>query len=185
MDALSHVLEAEYEVSTVVANPHVALLAAASFLPDIALIDLEPANGGQDLGRRLQQADPELHIIYLTNNDSETLNGAFISKKASVSDLLRIVRTQSGRPAAEQIATHLNLSEASDASCETNPLLSQREREVIMLLVAGLRMKEVATAIGISPRTVAFHKYRVMRRHNLKNNNELTQFAVRMRIIRR
>jgi DNA-binding CsgD family transcriptional regulator len=66
--------------------------------------------------------------------------------------------------------------------CETQKL-SPREREVLQLVAAGQTMKEAAAALGITPRTVAFHKYRIMRQLSMRSSAELVQFAVKRRLV--
>jgi DNA-binding CsgD family transcriptional regulator len=62
-------------------------------------------------------------------------------------------------------------------------ILSDRELEVLALLVKGLTMKQVARELGITARTVAFHKYRAMEMNGLRNNADLMEFAVRNGIL--
>lgn len=61
--------------------------------------------------------------------------------------------------------------------------LTPRQREVVRLLAEGKTMREVAEALTITPRTVAFHKYRTMREFGLKTNAELIRFAMKRQII--
>jgi DNA-binding CsgD family transcriptional regulator len=61
--------------------------------------------------------------------------------------------------------------------------ISHREREVLQLLAEGKSMKAAAEILDITPRTVAFHKYRIMDQFNLKSTAELVQFALRNKII--
>jgi len=58
-------------------------------------------------------------------------------------------------------------------------LLTDRQREIIQLLAAGKRMKEAASILGITARTVAFHKYRIMKQLDLKTNADLVRYAAR------
>ena len=60
---------------------------------------------------------------------------------------------------------------------------SAREAQVIGLLVRGFSMKEVARTLGIAPRTVAFHKYKAMDTHGIRNNVELMDLAVRQGLL--
>ena len=62
------------------------------------------------------------------------------------------------------------------------PTLTERQQEVLALLVKGNTMREVATILKITPRTVAFHKYRIMTRLGVSSNAELIRYAVRRRI---
>jgi DNA-binding CsgD family transcriptional regulator len=61
--------------------------------------------------------------------------------------------------------------------------LTLRQREVVGLLAEGKTMREVALILNVTPRTVAFHKYRIMRRQNLKTTADLIQFAIKSHIL--
>jgi DNA-binding NarL/FixJ family response regulator len=69
--------------------------------------------------------------------------------------------------------------EAREHVAEPTP----RQREVIQLLAEGHSMKEVASTLNITKRTVAAHKYAVMELLQLKTNAELVQYAIKHRII--
>jgi DNA-binding NarL/FixJ family response regulator len=62
------------------------------------------------------------------------------------------------------------------------PTLTERQQEVLALLVKGNTMKEVAAILEITPRTVAFHKYRMMSSLKLSSSAELISYAVKHRI---
>ena len=62
------------------------------------------------------------------------------------------------------------------------PTLTERQKEVLALLVKGNTMREVATILKITPRTVAFHKYRMMSALKISSSAELIRYAVRRRI---
>ena len=63
------------------------------------------------------------------------------------------------------------------------PNVAERQREVLQLLTEGKSMKRVAYALNVSKETVAFHKYRIRKILNVKNDAELVQYAVRSHII--
>ncbi len=62
------------------------------------------------------------------------------------------------------------------------PTLTERQLEVLALLVQGHTMIEAANILEITPRTVAFHKYRIMEKLGISSNAELIRYAVRRRI---
>jgi len=62
------------------------------------------------------------------------------------------------------------------------PTLTERQKEVLALLVQGNTMIEAATILKITPRTVAFHKYRIMERLGVSSNAELIRYAIKHRI---
>jgi DNA-binding NarL/FixJ family response regulator len=61
--------------------------------------------------------------------------------------------------------------------------LTPRQREVLQLLAEGRTMKEVADVLHIAPRTVAFHKYKIMQEFGLKTTSDLILFAIKERVV--
>ena len=62
------------------------------------------------------------------------------------------------------------------------PSLTEREKEVLALLVQGNTMKEVGAILKITKRTVGFHKYRIMGKLEISSNAELIRYAIKRRI---
>ncbi len=62
------------------------------------------------------------------------------------------------------------------------PTLTERQQEVLALLGKGNTMREVAAILKITPRTVAFHKFRIMEKLGISSNAELIRYAIRHRI---
>ena len=62
-------------------------------------------------------------------------------------------------------------------------VLTSRQREVLQLLAEGHSMKQVAGVLNLTPRTVAFHKYRMMEQLKVKSTAELIQYAVKHHIV--
>ncbi len=62
------------------------------------------------------------------------------------------------------------------------PTLTERQQEVLALLVKGNTMREVAAVLKITPRTVAFHKYRIMEKLEISSNADLIRYAINHRI---
>jgi DNA-binding CsgD family transcriptional regulator len=61
--------------------------------------------------------------------------------------------------------------------------LTPRQREVVQLVAEGHSMKEVGHILNIAPRTVAFHKYRIMEQLKIRTTAELIQFAIKHHIV--
>ncbi|HWZ59026.1 MAG TPA: LuxR C-terminal-related transcriptional regulator [Gemmatimonadaceae bacterium] len=61
--------------------------------------------------------------------------------------------------------------------------LTARQVEVLRLIAEGRSMKQAAAALRVSPRTVAFHKYRMMRQLRLRTNVDLLRFAIRHGVV--
>jgi DNA-binding NarL/FixJ family response regulator len=62
-------------------------------------------------------------------------------------------------------------------------LLSDREREILVLLAEGLSLKEIATRLDLSVKTVDAHKYNLMRKLDLHDRSELIRYAIRKKLV--
>ena len=61
--------------------------------------------------------------------------------------------------------------------------MTSRQREILQLLAEGRSMKQIGVELDITPRTVAFHKYRMMEQLKIKSTAELIQYAVKHHIV--
>ena len=72
---------------------------------------------------------------------------------------------------------------AFDAAAEALAFVRGEFVAVLQLLAEGRSMKEVASVLNLTPRTVAFHKYRMMEQLKVKSTAELIQYAVKHHIV--
>lgn len=173
-----------------------ALLEVAPTLnPDVVVVDLAmPLLNGLDAGKELKKRRPNVKLIFLTMNEDPDLAleamksgaSAYLLKKSAGSELLDAIRAvTAGRTyITPQIARGMQESCINDPQgAKRGKSITPRQREVVQLLAEGKPMKVVADILKVTPRTVAFHKYRVMQDLGLKTSAELVQFAVRNKII--
>ncbi|MGA7915432.1 MAG: response regulator transcription factor [Candidatus Acidiferrales bacterium] len=195
VDALRSVLEPQCEVVGSVTDGRSLLEAAEKLRPDVIVLDIAmPQLNGLDAGRKLKQRMPSVKLIFMTMNEDPYLVGeafragasAFLLKQAAGFELIdAIAQVLKGEkyvtPRAATGLTKIALREPK--AREHAPLPSGREREVIQLLAEGRTMKEAATMLKITTRTVAAHKYHAMEVLQIKTNAELVQYAIKHRII--
>ncbi len=195
LDAFRKLLEPECEVVGTVTDGRALLEVGPTLNPDIIVLDIAmPLLNGLDAGRRLRQRMPNVKLIFLTvNEDPELAAEAFrigasgyLLKNSAASELFHAIREASkGRVyvtplvAKEMVDTLVNGSQRRKHSRD----LTSRQREVLQLLAEGRSMKQVATLMKITPRTVAFHKYRIMDELHLKTNADLIQFAIKQGLV--
>jgi DNA-binding NarL/FixJ family response regulator len=177
LDALRCLLEPEFEVRTTTADLDAALVAAATFRPDAAVIDLDAGDIGIGIARRLCEARPGMAVTYLTSETDPSWCPTAFSKCRPASELVQVVRAGMHRSATASTAERRQTP--GQRGFTPAAILTDREREVLRLLVQGLTMKQVARDLGITPRTVAFHKYGAMAVNGLRNNADLMAFALR------
>jgi DNA-binding NarL/FixJ family response regulator len=194
-DALKSVLEPRCEVVATVRDGRALLEAAANLQPDIIVLDIGmPKLNGLEAARQIRLLLPKVRLIFLTMNQDPYLVGeafragasAFVMKQAAALELTDAIEkvlkggtflTPSAVPGLDEISLRAPRSRARA------PEPTPRQREVIRLLAEGYSMKEVAAALKITPRTVAAHKYGVLKLLNLKTNAELIQYAIKHKII--
>ena len=195
LDALKKVLEPRYEVVGTVSDGRELLKAAAKLQPDIVVLDIAmPQLNGLDAARHLKPTMPKVKLIFMTMNEDPDLVGeafragasAFLLKQAAAFELTEAIeQVLKGRsyvtPSAAEGQANISLREPRARQHVAEP--TPRQREVIQLLAEGRSMKEVASILQITKRTVAAHKYAVMDLLQLQTNADLVQYAIKHRII--
>jgi DNA-binding NarL/FixJ family response regulator len=188
---LRDLLEPEYEVVGSVSDGRELLKAADSLRPDVVLVDIGmPSLNGLDAGRRLKQANPRVKLIYLTMNNNieyarEALQAgasAFILKNSKSSELLHAIRDalKGVSYMAPEIRRALNEVFLRDPKAVDRPQhLTDRQREVLQMLAEGRSLREIASLLQISYRTVRFHKVRIMEELGISKNAELVKYAIK------
>lgn len=194
-EALQHLLQAEFDVVGTVADGRALLKAATELKPDLVVVDIGmPLLNGLDAGEQLKALQPGLKVIYLTQNREPRLAveafrrnaSGYLLKDSAASELTTAIREAlNGRSYVSPLIAKGMLDEALNPESGEAALrqLSLREREVLQLLAEGKSMKEVAAILDISPRTVEFHKYRMMDLLRIRTNAELVQYAIRHGLI--
>jgi DNA-binding NarL/FixJ family response regulator len=194
-DALKSVIEPRCEVVGIVNDGRALLEAAAKLQPDIVVLDIGmPQLNGLDAGRLLKHSLPNAKLIFMTMLIDPYLVGesfragasAFLLKEAAASELTQAIDQvlKSGTyvtPRAAEGLTNISLRDPKDREHAPEP--TPRQRQVIQLLAEGRSMKEVASELKITTRTVAGHKYAVMELLQLKTNADLVQYALERGII--
>ncbi len=195
VEAFRRLLEPQYEIVATVSDGRALLEKAPQLNPDVAIIDIGmPLMNGLEAGLRLKQQMPSVRLIYLTMNEDPDLaveamrSGAsgYLLKSSAAEELLRAIQMAlKGKPyITPKIAGGMQKSFIKNPAVKGQAKhLTPRQREVVQLLAEGKSMKEVASILKVTPRTVAFHKYRVMEELNLATTAELIQFAIKSRIL--
>ena len=195
LEAFRRLLEPEFTVLGGVTDGEAMIEAAVQLRPDAILCDVAmPRLSGLQAARRIHACLPQIRFVFLTMHDDSELAAeafrigasAYVLKSSPAEELLRAIRaTLSGQVYQTRSPhdPHSGTGSHRPGDISDGQPLSPRGREVLQLLAAGRTMKETAATLGITPRTVAFHKYRIMQQLSLRSSAELVQFAVRRRIV--
>jgi DNA-binding NarL/FixJ family response regulator len=195
VEAFRKLLESQCEVVGSASDGRALLETAPLLKPDIIIVDIAmPLMNGLEAGLRLKKLMPTVKLIFLTMNEDPDLAmqamscgaSGYLLKSSAGSELIRAIQMAiKGKSyVTPQIASGMQKAFINNPQPKTgHKVLTPRQREVVHLLAEGKSMKEVASVLNVTPRTVAFHKYRVMEVLNLKTTAELIQFAIKSRIL--
>uniref|UniRef100_A0A7V4G729 Response regulator transcription factor n=1 Tax=Desulfobacca acetoxidans TaxID=60893 RepID=A0A7V4G729_9BACT len=163
--------------------------------PDVAVIDISmPDMDGLEVIRQLQHYYPNLPILILTMHEEEQYvvraiaAGArgYLTKRSAPEQLVKAIRKvhAGGRFLSDAAAEFLALRMAAGRR-EQSPLdaLSNREIQVLRSLALGKTVREIAEAYHLSPKTVDTYRSRLLKKLNLRNNAELSRFAIQNRLV--
>jgi DNA-binding NarL/FixJ family response regulator len=152
--------------------------------PEIVLLDITMGGGGGlKAQEEIAKAAPETKVLILSMHSDPAfvrtamLAGAagYVSKKTAHTELLKALR-------AIRAGKHYIDSAVSDgllpATTRKGPALSQREKEVLLLIAAGHSYQEIADRIFVSVKTVETYRARIMEKLELKSRAELVQYAI-------
>jgi DNA-binding NarL/FixJ family response regulator len=170
-----------------------ALVTAADNLkPDLIVLDISmPLLNGLEAGRQIKQKSPGVKLVFLTMNEDADLAAeamrsgasAYLLKRSAASELLTAIReVMQGRSYITPLVTEGVVGSLQQVDQQAQQL-TPRQREVLQLLAEGHSMKEVGNLLNLTPRTVAFHKYRMMEQLKVKSSAELIQYAVKHHIV--
>ena len=172
-----------------------AIQQAHKALPDVAIIDISmPGIDGLEVISRLHSFYPKLPIIILTMHEEEQYvvraieAGAmgYVTKRSAPEQLVKAIRKVLDGfryltdEAAELLA--LRVARGSDARSLLDSL-SMRELQVLRRLALGHTNREIAESYHISIKTVDTYRSRLLKKLNLRNNAELSRFAIQNRLI--
>jgi DNA-binding NarL/FixJ family response regulator len=193
-EAFQRLLEPEFQVVGLVADGQSLLRVARESKPDVVLLDLYmPGVNGLVAGELLKRAMPQVKIVVVSvNDDPKTAVGAlndwasgYVLKRSMGAELPKAVRevVRGGKYVTPALGKEMGDAWQRVQGYKPERVLTARQRQVLGLLAEGCTMKEAAAILHVTARTVAFHKYRIMREFGVKTNTQLLRFAMKERVV--
>lgn len=195
-EGLVNLLESDFELVGTVSNGRELVASAEKLGPDVIVADISmPSLNGLDAARQLKEADNPAKIVFLTMHADADLAteafragaSAYVVKHSAAEELIEAIHAVlEGRvylsPSIQGEVLEAFMrggGEPEKASID----LTSRQREILQLVAEGRTMKEIASQLNISSRTVESHKYETMERLGLKSTAELIQFCIKRGIV--
>lgn len=177
--------------------------------PDVVVMDISmPGTDGLEATRQLKRLRPDVHILALTVHEDkqylfEMLSAGasgYLTKQAAAEELVEAIQTvaqdnvylqptlarwllEDYRRLSREIPSGMQIgAEASERGKDLD-VLSQREKQVLELVAEGFTNNEIGEKLEISPKTVARHRERIMKKLDLHSCTELVKFAIRTGLV--
>ena len=171
-----------------------AIEMVAERTPDVVIMDINmPGMGGIEATRKLLEIEPGLKVIGLSMHHQEPypsqfLNSgaaAYLSKDCGAEEMITaILAVNAGdRYIGREVAQHLAMNLFNGKGRTPIAELSSRELEVLMLVVKGGKIKDIADKLCISPKTVSTYRYRLYNKLGVTSDVELTRLAVHHQLV--
>ena len=156
---------------------------------DVLLLDISlPDRSGIEVLKLIKNEKPKLAVLMLSahREDQYAIRAlkagasGYLSKEGALTELVIAIRTVAkgkkyvGQAVAEALANHLY----TDSDKPAHETLSDREFQTLTLLASGLRVSDIALKLSLSVKTISMYRSRLLAKLNLKNNAELTHYAI-------
>ena len=184
-------LEEHCQIVGLLADGRSLVDAAERLQPDIVILDISmPLLNGIEACARIRRVSPETKVIVVTMHTAMAYaqaalkSGAsgYVLKRSATDELLLAVQTvQLGEyyvtPLLTKDVVEVLVKDTSEMKAGLDDL-SARQREILQLVAEGHTVKEIASQLSLSPRTVEFHKGRAMQQLNIHTTAELVKYAI-------
>lgn len=162
--------------------------------PDVVLMDLlMPGMDGATATRQLRQRCPNVQVIVLTSfKEQELVQGAlqagaigYLLKDVTAAELASAIRAASmGKPTLAPEAAQALIQVACHPAERVGFDLTEREREVLALMVEGLNNNQIARRLVVSPSTAKFHVSSVLSKLGASTRTEAVAIALQNKLLK-
>jgi DNA-binding NarL/FixJ family response regulator len=197
LEGVRRLLEPEFDIVGTASDGRQLVASTLQLQPEVALLDIGmPLLNGIEAARQIHATAPNVKVVFLTQQSHRTYvheafragASGYILKQSAASELVSALHEVfSGRYYVTPSLATADI--ASQLNGKTNPAdlfgsrLTPRQREVLQLVAEGKAAKEIAGIVGISVKTVEFHKAAIMEELGLRTTAELTRYAIEHGIV--
>ncbi len=191
--------EADIEVVGEAENGSQSVEKVAELNADLVLLDIGMSGlSSFEAARQIKEIRPETKILFLTMYDDEDYlvqcmevgGNGYVLKDSPAPQLLAAIREvyRGGSYLSPKMLSQLvdDFRSRIKTTHRRSPFatLTPREKEILKFLAEGQSVKEIATHLNLSVKTIEAHKFNLMRKLDIHNKTQLVHYAVRHKIIR-
>ncbi|MCX5804821.1 MAG: response regulator transcription factor [Proteobacteria bacterium] len=184
----------DMEVADTASNGQEALNKALKNDFDVIILDVSmPIKTGLDVLKELREKKPGLNILMLSIHPEEHYAlrvlkagaSGYLTKESAPDELITAIRriSQGRKYITLSLAEKLALDVEHPKEKLLHEILSEREHKVMCMIGSGKSMKEIASELFLSIKTISTYRARILKKMNLKNNSELIRYVVENNIV--
>jgi DNA-binding NarL/FixJ family response regulator len=196
LDGLRSALQGQYEIVGLAKDGRALVNEADRLKPDLVIVDISmPLLNGFEAAKQIKKNLPRTKLIFL----SQHLNPAYLKQALRLGASGYVLKSGATEELQQAITTVLRgktyitpafgenviarlWNREGELSQETEGL-TDRQREILQLIIEGRGNKEIADVIHVSVKTVEFHRARIMAKLGVKSVAELTKVALQQGLI--
>lgn len=182
------------EVQCEARNTQEVLQLLQQHLLDAVVMDISmPGKSGLDILGEIKQRFPKLPVLFLSMHPEDRFAvrairlgaAGYLTKESAPRELVKAIRkvVQGGKYITQAVAEKLALEVQAPREKPLHESLSDREFQIMCLIASGRSVKEIASELSLSPHTVNTYRTRVLEKMSMKTNVDLTQYAIRNRLV--
>jgi two-component system invasion response regulator UvrY len=161
---------------------------------DVVVLDITmPGRDGLDVLRQLRTERPRLPVLMLSIHPEEQYAlralragaSGYLTKESAPDELVGAIRKVSsgGKYISASLAEKLAFELEAGHAQALHEALSDREYQVLCLIASGKTVMDIAQELSLSEKTVSTYRSRVLEKMNMKNNAELTYYAIKNQLV--
>jgi two-component system invasion response regulator UvrY len=177
-------------IEGVATSGHEVLQMVANIHYHVVVLDISmPGRDGVDTLKELKKDNPALAVLILSTYPEEQYGlrvlkagaSGYLSKHSAPDKLIEAVRKVAGggKYISPTLAERLAVAMETASDGPPHEKLSDREYQVLCLIASGKPAKTIADELSLSVKTISTFRSRILKKMNLKNNSEITYYAIK------
>jgi DNA-binding NarL/FixJ family response regulator len=161
---------------------------------DVVVLDISmPGRGGLDILKQLKSERPKLPVLMLTIHPEDQYAvrvlragaSGYLTKESAPDHLVEAIRkvARGGKYVSAHLAEKLVFNLESISEKPPHETLSDREFQVLRLIASGKTVKEIGEELSLSVKTISTYRSRILEKMKMKNNAELTHYAIQQKLV--
>ena len=162
---------------------------------DLILLDISmPGRGGIDTLKQLKVEKPKLPVLVLSMYPEDQCAiralkagaSGYLTKGSAPEELIEAIQkvSQGGRYISASLAESLAWHVGINSDKPLNETLSDREYQVMIMIASGKTVSEIAKELSLSVKTISTNRVRALKKMGMKNNAELTFYAIKHGLVK-